>query len=265
VAAEAKRAAEIAAEKARLAAEDAARAAAAAPAAGSATALANKLFGPAVPVTACTPGTYYLYSDERVVYRGVIDGHHAFDNEAKGSRYLMGSDQYVKDVPQPAAAAPVVTTVIPVTTTSAINPPDSPTYDLSDAADPLPPEVIAAIADPTLRAKAAAHRAAWEAKQSAGGDIDVGGGGGRCPQGNQRIKLTMEQVAERKYVCACGKEIKLKPGKGADGTYEATISGHNLPKPAAAPAPAAAPTPAHPAPATRPAHRAPRGPVRAPT
>ncbi len=245
-AAEAKRQAEIAAEKARLAAEDAARTAAAAPAPGSATALANKLFGPAVPVTACTPGTYYLYSDERVIYRGVIDGHHAFDNETKGSRYLMGSDQYVKDVPQPAAAAPVVTTVIPIAatpTTGAINPPDSPRYDLSDAADPLPPEVIAAIADPALRAKAAAHRASWEAKQSAGADLDVGGGG-RCPQGNQRIKLTMEQVAERKYVCACGKEIKLKPGKGADGTYEATISGHNLPKPAAAPAPAPAATPA---------------------
>lgn len=116
----------------------------------------------------------------------------------------------------------------------AVNPPDSPTPNLLDAADPLPAEEIAKIVDPVLRATAEKHAAEHAEREAKVSDDKAqakatknGTSGVWCPGGKQRIVLTMEMVVQRKLVCAqCGKTNALKPAKQPDGSYEATIPNH---------------------------------------
>lgn len=143
----------------------------------------------------------------------------------------------------------------PLPNIAAVNPPDSPPPSFVQSADPIPPEVAAQIQNPELRARVESHaiqHAAASAAQAAVENLAEEKASGRCPRGKQRIALSMDEIATKMHKCSCGKEIKLRPAKGADGTWEATLSSHNMPKaeivavaaPAAVtPPPFVAPTP----------------------
>lgn len=114
---------------------------------------------------------------------------------------------------------------------AAINPPDGPAANLLTGADALPPEVIAALTNPDLKARAEAHAAEHAAKAAAEAAKKAvespPKSGGRCPQGGVRVQLTQEQAGSKKYPCTCGKVLAIRPS--AD-YKEATLAGHLMPK-----------------------------------
>jgi hypothetical protein len=121
----------------------------------------------------------------------------------------------------------------PLPNIAAVNPPDSPPPSFVQSADPIPPEVAAQIQNPELRARVESHavqHAAATAMMAAAENLAEEKASGRCPRGKQRIALSMDEIATKMHKCSCGKEIKLRPAKEADGTWAATLSSHNMPK-----------------------------------
>jgi len=113
----------------------------------------------------------------------------------------------------------------------AVNPPDGPVPDLVVGAEPLPPEVVAQITDPEIRRRAEEHAAqvqARAAEEAAARPPEEKKSSGKCPAGGQRVTLSQEQAAKKKYPCAtCGKVVGIKPS--SDFT-EATLPGHMRPR-----------------------------------
>jgi len=108
----------------------------------------------------------------------------------------------------------------------AVNPPDAPPRNPVTVAEPLSPEVIAAIEDSEVRKRAEDHAAAWKAAQPPpppGSEKKSG----KCERAGERIQLTQEQAAKKRYLCSCGKELKIKP---SSDYKEATLPGHLMPK-----------------------------------
>lgn len=149
--------------------------------------------------------------------------------------------------------APIISPAAPppMPNIAAVNPPDSPPPSFVQSADPIPPEVAAQIQNPELRTRVESHavqHAAASVAQAAVENLAEEKASGRCPRGKQRIALSMDEIATKMHKCQCGKEIKLRPAKEADGTWAATLSSHNMPKVEAAAltaavAPFAAPPP----------------------
>jgi hypothetical protein len=145
---------------------------------------------------------------------------------------------------QGGAAPPLPLAAAVVSHIGAVNPPDAPPLDPVADSAPLKPEEIAAITDPELKARAEAHAVAWKAAQPPP-EEGKEKTSGKCSRGSERVKLTQEQAGKKRYLCSCGKELKIKPS--ADFT-EATLPGHIMPKVEGAVAPAAAVTVPPPAP-----------------
>jgi hypothetical protein len=102
-----------------------------------------------------------------------------------------------------------------------VRPPDAPTVDWIDSAKPLPPEEIARVEDPALRAKLEEHRRLWlerEAQKAAANPVpaaDVKWCQPQCP----RVVITAEILTAKKYICHCGKSYSvtmLKPIQDGD-------------------------------------------------
>jgi hypothetical protein len=124
----------------------------------------------------------------------------------------------------------------------AIVPPDAPSPTPLQAAAPLPPEALANIADPELRAKVEAHNAAHAAAEPAKEKSAVW-----CEGGGKKIVLTMDDAMAKKKLCEhCGKTIALKPVKEGEA-WIADLPKH---KPVAATAPIEVAPPPPPQPET---------------
>lgn len=134
--------AQIAAEKARLLAEDG---------------IPNLPSVPEghIPVTACEPGGKYLDGNGAAIdFVGASGGQYFFVYK-NGSRLSMPASGSVK---------PATHMLVIDSTVGSVNPPDGLRPGLAKAADPLPPETIATISDPELKARAEAHAAGAEVK-----------------------------------------------------------------------------------------------------
>ena len=188
-----------------------------------------------VPVTACEVGRDYLVGDppERLEYVGASLGFYFFGDAAavlhgvsprEGGRVRLSADAYVFEAPW-------------VPRIDAVNPPDAPRRDPVERAAPLPPEVIAGISDPEVRARAEQHAVSHAAMDAAAraaagpGEVKTAG---RCPGGGKerRVQLDADSLATRKWKCpvaGCGKVLGIKPAKEGDA-WVATIPGHNFPK-----------------------------------
>ncbi len=130
---------------------------------------------------------------------------------------------------------------VPVTSIAAVNPPDSPPRDPVVEAAALPPEVIAAIPDAEVRARAQLHADETAARAAAEKAAQPGAQktSGNCPSGGTMLTLTDKQKASRKYVCpTCAKEMKIKDSDFSEDFSQAKIGGHRSPKESAAAAPA---------------------------
>jgi hypothetical protein len=104
----------------------------------------------------------------------------------------------------------------------AIVPPDAPTPDAIDIADPPPAAEIAQIEDPVLRAKVEEHARLYAERHAA----DTAESSVWCAGGNQRIELTVDVALARKMACAvCGKLNGIKPAKEGDKFF-ATFPRH---------------------------------------
>ena len=132
-----------------------------------------------------------------------------------------------------------------------INPPEKPSAS-ENASDPIPPAIAATLPSPARERAEALNAAAAATEQD---KSESAGSGGRCSQGAQRVVLSAKQIHERKYICSCGKELSIRPAEVEDH-YEATLPGHNRPKPetsvpaSVTPASTSAPAPASSAPAS---------------
>lgn len=115
----------------------------------------------------------------------------------------------------------------------AVSPPDATEPAAVDRAAPLPADVIANETDAEIKARAEKHAAEHAEKQAAAEAAKPAGekkAGGRCPGvgKDQRVKLTNEQAAKKRYACpVCKVELKIKPSSDFS---EATLPPHNMPK-----------------------------------
>lgn len=146
--------------------------------------------------------------------------------------------------------------VVPPSLPIAVNPPDQPKApDLIAAAGPVPPEEIAQIDDPELRARTESHAAEHARRAAAAAAAEeaakvAAGTSVWCPSGNMKLVLDSTMAIEG-YTCQCTKHWTakaLRPIKEADGRFTTVIPRH---KPVAKKdeAPAADPYAAAPAPA----------------
>lgn len=130
---------------------------------------------------------------------------------------------------QITTAAPIPAAPVAPPPVSAVNPFDQPPPNLVAQAAPLPPHVIAEITAPELKQRAEAHAQA-HAAQAAVAEVKAEKAAGRCPNGKQRIVLTVDDAMSKKIKCtSCGKELKLRPVK-EEGQWVATLPGHNFGK-----------------------------------
>lgn len=116
-------------------------------------------------------------------------------------------------------------------------PPDVPTGTMLTYAEAVPPEAIAEIQDPALRAQVEEH-ARQQVAAAAERAAAEGGGAVWCKMSTQSVTLTVEMMAPGKYICECGKQWTYKLLKPANGAI--TVPRH---KPVKTDAPTPAPTP----------------------
>jgi hypothetical protein len=156
--------------------------------------------------------------------------------------------------PSAAPAPPAPTPPVPVAAASAptppappvppqpavgIVPPDVPQGTMLQYADAVPPEAIAEIQDPALRAKVEEH-ARQQAAAAAQRALEEGATGAVwCKMTAQKIAVTVDMVSLGKYTCECGKQWTYKVLKPENSAI--TVPKHK-PVKVAAPAPPA-PTP----------------------
>jgi hypothetical protein len=125
-----------------------------------------------------------------------------------------------------------------------VNPPDSPPRDPIAEASPLPAEVVAAIPDLDVRAAAAAHAEAHNAREAAAEAANPKAvkTSGKCLGGKQEVALTPKQLKSHKVDCpVCGKEMRLKDDDFSPDFTKGIIPGHMMPKMDATPAPTTLP------------------------
>jgi hypothetical protein len=161
------------------------------------------------------------------------------------SRLPNGALKHIGCAAGTPALAPLPPPPPPPRNIAAVNPPDSPTPSLLDAADPLPPEEIAKITDPALRKKVEAHARAHaerDAAEAAARAADRGGIAVYCAGSEQKIAVTIEKGLSGKHVCECGRSFSFKTHKPVreGDAHVLVVPRHRLPK---ADADAASPPP----------------------
>lgn len=65
---------------------------------------------------------------------------------------------------------------------------------------------------------------------------------GGCARGGEQVELDIDAVASKKYACACGEALKVKPQKLPDGKYYALVPKHGQAPAASTPAPTPPPS-----------------------
>lgn len=117
---------------------------------------------------------------------------------------------------------------------STVNPSDTIQPSILRSADPLPPEEIAKIENPALRAAVQAHadEHAEVARKEAAEKAAAKGSSPWCEPQMARVEITAEIALAKKYTCKCGKTwtVKfLKPTK-ENGVMSTVLPRHKPPK-----------------------------------
>lgn len=124
---------------------------------------------------------------------------------------------------------------------ASVLPPGTPPSTILEDALPLPPEEIARIRDPALRARVEEHaRRAAETRARADAEKVISPKtSGNCSGGKVKVAFVGPvKTRGNKVACAvCGKQLPVKPA--ADGT--AVVPGHRMPEAASVPPPAGPP------------------------